>query len=257
MENLTSIGGYLEIQFNDALISLSGLENLTSIGGGFSISSNEALTSLNGLDNLTSIEDGLYISDNDALISLSGLENLTSIGGYLEIPLNDALISLSGLDNIDAASITDLTISYNTLLSTCEVQSICNYLAVPNGTISIYSNAPSCNSPEEVWAACQSVGIPDIGTEKPSGDQQNWNVNIFPNPGSGIITVEFDMPEMAYVTVAIFNLTGQQVAIPVYELKSPGQQQVQFDASVLPPGVYYCRLQAGNRTTTKKIMITE
>jgi len=40
----------------------------------------------------------------------------------------------------------------------------------------------------------------------------------------------------------------------VNELKSPGQQQVKFDVSGLPPGVFYCRLQAGNETIMKKFV---
>jgi len=200
----------------------------------------------------TEIEGNVTIHGND-ITNLNGLNVLTSIGGYLDISGNGALTSLSGLDNIEAASITNLTITNNSSLSDCVAQSICDYLAVPNGTITISNNAPGCNSPEEVIAACEGQGIGD----KPAEDTRNWNVNIFPNPGSGIITVEFEMQEVAYVTVAIFNLTGQQVAEPVYELKTPGQQQVQFDVSGLPPGVYYCRLQAGDRNTTTKIMISE
>jgi len=166
---------------------------------------------------------------------------------------NSALTSLSGLDNIADASITDLTITYNSSLSYCEVESICDYLVPPNGTVEIHDNANGCNSQAQVIAACEAQGIGD----EPAEDTRNWNVTIFPNPCSGIITVEFEMREVAYVTVAFFNLTGQQVAEPLNELKNPGQQQLQLNVAGLPPGVYYCRLQAGNRNTTKKIMITD
>jgi CubicO group peptidase (beta-lactamase class C family) len=200
----------------------------------------------------TEIEGDVTINGTD-ITNLNGLNVLTSIGGYLDIIDNNALISLSGLDSIEAASITNLTITNNSSLSDCVAQSICDYLAVPNCTVEIHDNANGCNSPEEVITACEGQGIGDKSAE----DTRNWNVSIFPNPGSGIITVEFEMQEVAYVTVAIFNLTGQQVVDPLNELKSPGQQQVQFDVSGLPPGVYYCRLQAGDRNTTTKIMISE
>jgi len=52
----------------------------------------------------------------------------------LDIHGNPVLPSLSGLDNIEENSISDLKIHNNSLLTTCEVQSICNYLASPNGT---------------------------------------------------------------------------------------------------------------------------
>ena len=167
LENLTSIGGNLQIDKNDSLVNLTGLENLTSIGGDLIIGGssiwdgNPSLTNLAGLNNLASIGDSLSIENNDALADLSGLESLESIGGYLYILDNATLSSLVGLDNIEAGSITDLYIENNNSLSTCEVQSVCDYLAAPNGTIEIHDNAPGCNSPEEVEEACESQCLYD------------------------------------------------------------------------------------------------
>ena len=84
LDNVTSIGGNLEIYNNDALASLTGLDNVTSIGGWLNISGNDALTNLTGLDNVTFIEGWLSVRANDALTSLTGLDNLTSIGESLK-----------------------------------------------------------------------------------------------------------------------------------------------------------------------------
>ena len=97
---LTSIGGHLYIENNDALTSLSGLEDLTSIGDYLFVFGNGALTSLTGLNNLTSIGGGLYIWDNYALTSFTGLNNLISIGGGINIWANYVLTSLSALNNV-------------------------------------------------------------------------------------------------------------------------------------------------------------
>ncbi len=112
------------------------------------------LTSLTGLENLTSIEGNLsigvesfWVSGNHSLTSLTGLTNLVSIGGNLGISDNIVLPSLSGLDNIEARSINCITITNNNSLSTCEVQSVCDYLANPSAEVSIQENAPGCNSP--------------------------------------------------------------------------------------------------------------
>ena len=154
---LTAFGGYLIIK-NTSLNNLTGLDNLTFIGGNLQIGDwywgNYTLTILTGLNNLDSIGGTLKIINNGALTSLTGLNNVTSIGGSLRIEYNDAMISLTGLDNIDAESIVHLNIFNNYSLSTCEVQSICNYLADPNGTINIFGNATGCNNPPEVANAC-------------------------------------------------------------------------------------------------------
>ncbi len=154
LNNVTFIGGFIDIDWNIALISLEGLENMTSIQNTIRISNNASLTSLSGLDNVTFIGGYLSIYNNASLTSLSGLNNLTSIGESIAISNNSALTSLSGIDNLDTNSITDLYIHDNNSLSTCEVQSICNYLANPNGVVNIYSNATGCNNPSEVANAC-------------------------------------------------------------------------------------------------------
>ena len=69
------------------------------------------------------------------------------------------MTSLTGLENINAGSIADLYISFNNSLSTCEVQSICNYLASPNGIVIINNNATGCNNPPEVANAC-GISLP-------------------------------------------------------------------------------------------------
>lgn len=250
LENLTSIGEFLSIYNNGALISLTGLESLTSIGGYLSIRSNNALTSLTGLENLTSIGGSLviggYIDGNPQLTSLTGLENLTSIGGSLEIVSNNALTSLTGLDNIAANSITNLYIHNNSSLSTCEVQSICDYLAAPNGTVTISNNAPGCNSQAQVIAACATVGI----DEAVAGS----GFSIFPNPFTGQLSIEFNLPQASMVSIQIFNAMGARVAELHHGQLPAGQQQFTWHADDLPKGMYFCRVQFDRQLTTQKLI---
>ncbi len=161
--NCTEIEGdvYIGYYFGTDISNLNGLSILTSIGGNLNIINNDALSSLTGLEGVTSIGGDLYIRNNDALTSLSGLEGLTSIGGDLTIggyggygSGNDALTSLSGLDNLNPDSLTNVYISNNNLLTTCNSQWLCDYLTNPNGTILIYDNAEGCNSVIELAMYC-------------------------------------------------------------------------------------------------------
>ncbi|RLD51636.1 MAG: hypothetical protein DRJ05_18205, partial [Bacteroidetes bacterium] len=162
LDALTSVGGYFEIGSNDALTTLNGINNLNAVGGNLWIDNNFALTSLSGLENLTTIGLDLQIDNNIDLVNIEALSNLTMVGGNLKINQNE-LISLNGIDNIEPNSITNLIITGNNFLSDCHVQSICDYLVNPNGTITIQNNAPGCNSPEEVEEACEpsSSCLPD------------------------------------------------------------------------------------------------
>jgi hypothetical protein len=253
LDNLTSIGQSLFIQGNTALTSLTGLDNLNSIGSGLDILGNHALTSLTGLDNLTSIGGFIYIYVNNALISLTGLDNLTSIGDYLEIDHNEVLTSLTGLDNltfiggrlailnnhaltsltglnnINARSINDLYIHDNHYLSTCAIQSICDYLASPNGTIDIHGNATGCISETEVDSACVYLSTDEIYLQ--------YAFLIYPNPASTQITISTPTTPDKTTTLTIIDITGKEVMN--CELT---QDQTVVDVSGLSQGVYFVRV---------------
>jgi hypothetical protein len=232
----------------DDITNLDSLEVIISIEGGLSIGGynggNPALTSLTGLEGLTSVGGYLYIYDNYALNSLTGLDNLASIGGYLDISLNYALTSLTGLDNIDAGSITDLNIFYNNSLFTCEVQSICDYLASPNGTVSIYNNAPGCNSMEEVVLACETVGVDESAV---SG--QRSAVNIYPNPTSTSITISTPTTNCKNTFITIIDITGKQLIS-----RQITEQQTVVDVSGLPQGIYFVRVTDESKVQVGKFV---
>ena len=154
LNNLYHVGGKLDLYWNDSLMSLEGLENLSSAGGLF-ITHNKALSNLSDLSGLDSV-DILYIQSNDTLSSISGLSNLRYVSKNLQIMANPYLSSLSGLENVEADSISLLYIAGNNLLSTCAVQSVCDYLSIPDANVHIESNASGCNTPEEVEIECDS-----------------------------------------------------------------------------------------------------
>jgi len=253
LEGLTSIGGSLSICANDALTSLAGLEGLTSIEGCFKICDNYALTTLEGLEELTFIGHLLIGSPghggcvgNPSLMSLTGLEGLTSIGGRLKIFANDALTSLSGLDNIESGTIDDLYIRYNDSLSTCHVQSVCDYLISPGGTIEINDNATGCNSPEEVEEACDAVSI----NELPSTDR----FTISPNPIESTTIIKYNLSHNSPVFLKIFDVSGREIKTLVNEAQNQGEQRVVFNTSGLKPGIYFTVLKTNEGIQTRKII---
>jgi hypothetical protein len=87
------------------------------------------------------------------------------------------------------------------------VQSICDYLYSPNGTIEIHDNGPGCNSREEVIIAC------DVGIEQPGNSTiGQQSINIYPIPSSSIITIKLPGNKSPKNTVlTIYNVDMQQV----------------------------------------------
>jgi hypothetical protein len=66
----------------------------------------------------------------------------------------------------------------------------------------------------------------------------------YPNPFNPSTTVAFDLPEQARVTVRIFNVLGEEVALLQQGVLEAGQHQAVFNATDHPSGVYFCRLEA-------------
>ncbi|MCD4747236.1 MAG: T9SS type A sorting domain-containing protein, partial [Bacteroidales bacterium] len=229
--------GNVKINGND-ITNLNRLNVLTAFGGSFSIDGNSALTSLSGLDNVTSIGGSLWIQGNASLTSLTALDNITSIWISLNISHNDALTNLSGLDNIDAASIDNLYIYCNISLSTCEVESICNYLTSPNGVIEILENASGCNSPDEVEAACE-VGVTNINFES--------EFSIYPNPTEKELFIS--VRNGAIINeVNIYNRIAQKV---LHEHRITNT----IDVSMLKQGMYIIELVTNKSKIREKLII--
>ena len=75
----------------------------------------------------------------------------------------------------------------------------------------------------------------------------------YPNPTASEITFVIVVPEYTTnISLRLYNLLGQQVAVPFVEALPAGEHMVRFDASTLPAGVYmyvveYPDLQQGGR----------
>jgi hypothetical protein len=121
------------------------------------------------------------------------------------------------------------------------------------------------------WLRANPGSIPLHTVPKPFGGlyepteytlQQNY-----PNPFNPTTTIAFDLAEEALVTLKVYNMLGQEIAILIdNELYDAGEDEVDFDATGLPSGVYFYRLTVqpvdddglvskGILTQVKKMMI--
>jgi hypothetical protein len=77
----------------------------------------------------------------------------------------------------------------------------------------------------------------------------------YPNPFNPSTTIPYGLTERSHVSLAVYNTLGQQVALLLNGEAGAGYHDVQFDASSLPSGVYFYRLQAGSYTGTKRLLV--
>ncbi len=91
---------------------------------------------------------------------------------------------------------------------------------------------------------------PDKGLPTEYRLEQNY-----PNPFNPATTIAFSLPSKQSATLKVYDVLGREVAVLINESKEPGKYIVSFDASGLPSGTYFYRLQAGSFVATKKLML--
>ncbi len=75
----------------------------------------------------------------------------------------------------------------------------------------------------------------------------------YPNPFNPSTTIEFSLPVSSHVTLSIYNILGERVAILVDDNLSEGEHSVSFNAGNLASGVYIYQLRAGKIILQKKM----
>jgi len=77
----------------------------------------------------------------------------------------------------------------------------------------------------------------------------------YPNPFNPSTKINYDLPKDGLVSIALYDLTGRQVASIVNEVKTAGYYTVQFNASNLSSGMYFYRITSGSFVSTKKMAL--
>ena len=77
----------------------------------------------------------------------------------------------------------------------------------------------------------------------------------YPNPFNPITRLQYAISNKRFITLKVFDILGNEVKTLVNEEKPVGNYEFDFNASYLPSGVYFYRLQAGNFSQTKKMIL--
>jgi len=77
----------------------------------------------------------------------------------------------------------------------------------------------------------------------------------FPNPFNPSTTVPFVLANAGHVDLKVFDVQGREVATLVNGTLPAGAHSVLFNANRLPNGVYFCRLETGQKVLTQKMLL--
>ncbi len=119
-----------------------------------------------------------------------------------------------------------------------------------NGTL-ILSSAGNANV--SAASRIRIVASSELPPSPPDGDASLPATQVphqfaldqnYPNPFNPSTLIHYQLPVASHVTMKIYNILGQEVRTLVNDVQNAGYLSVTFDASGLPSGMYFYRLQA-------------
>lgn len=130
-------------------------------------------------------------------------------------------------------------------------------LSLPNGG-SIFIVAQAIDPPPCDWQPDDPLSNGMSGQNSTGSIPGTYSLNeCYPNPFNPTTKIDYALPQDAYVSLRVFNVLGQEVGRLVDEYQTAGYKSVEFDASRLPSGIYFYRLNAGNFVDIKKMIFVK
>jgi len=77
----------------------------------------------------------------------------------------------------------------------------------------------------------------------------------YPNPFNPSTKINYELRITNYVSLKVFDVLGNEVALLVNEKKNAGKYEVEFNSANLSSGVYFYELKSGDFTDKKKMLL--
>lgn len=100
----------------------------------------------------------------------------------------------------------------------------------------------------------QIIGVTPVSNEVPRSYKLYQN---YPNPFNPTTKIEYALPKSAKVVIKVYDILGRMVKELVNEQKDAGYYTVKFDGTSYASGVYFYRINAGEFTSVKKMVLVK
>lgn len=102
-----------------------------------------------------------------------------------------------------------------------------------------------------IWTLLYPLDM--VTGERLSPDTDDLAQN-YPNPFNPSTTILFRVRSFNHVTMTVFNIRGEQVAVLVDSRMTPGIHEIRWAPS-LPSGTYFCRFAVGSTVQIRKLTL--
>lgn len=243
-----SITGFIKVSpQNNSIIFLrvnGGMKISTNAGIGFSNLAVPEFTDMAFRDSnevLATSMSGVFKSTNEGLSwsQISGIQNINTI--ELD-PDQDNIIYLGTNQGVFRSVTGGITFNGSAMFFEPD-HKIYKISKDPNSLDTLY--VVSNQGIFKVWNLL--VSNETISTEIPQEFSINQN---YPNPFNPLTNIKIEIPEGAFVTLKIFDISGREIAtLHQGELVS-GSYNFSWNAASQPSGIYFARMTAGDFSTT-------
>ena len=96
--------------------------------------------------------------------------------------------------------------------------------------------------------------VEKIGNEIPTSYLLYQN---YPNPFNPVTKINFSIPKAGFVTLKIYDMLGREVATLYNDYLSAGTYTTDFNASLLTSGIYFYKLEAGDYSDVRKMVVVK
>jgi serine protease len=109
----------------------------------------------------------------------------------------------------------------------------------------------SADAAQAKWNVIKGlVGVRDQGTQLPAVFALEQN---YPNPFNPATSIQYSVSEYSTVTIRIYNILGEEVASLFNGTRQRGTYTIDWNASGLPTGVYFYRMDAAGHDASGKV----
>lgn len=79
----------------------------------------------------------------------------------------------------------------------------------------------------------------------------------YPNPFNPATEISFTLPENNFVTLKVYDMSGRLVKTLVNDFRTAGNYKVSFDGGGISSGIYFYKLESGQFTDVKKMILVK
>jgi aminopeptidase N len=101
----------------------------------------------------------------------------------------------------------------------------------------------------------QATTIVGLGNEKPFSGYKLYQNE--PNPFDNLTSIQYYIPKASFVKITIIDLKGNILFTPVSKKQEPGKYKFDFKNDSLSPGIYFYKLESGEYTESRKMIIVK